>query len=101
MGEKDPTVFLQQRNMLYLNKQRLYTHALHGRLQATLCHNTHNYRLYFSPKASVAIQKRHPYTGNLISETPGDSKTAFLHRVLGPCRGDTCLGLIPQCHDRS
>ena len=27
----------------------------------------------------VLIQKRHPYTGNLNSEMPGDSKNAFLH----------------------
>ena len=30
MGEKDPTVFLQQRNMLALQKQRLRTRCLHG-----------------------------------------------------------------------
>jgi len=33
----------------------------------------------FNPKASVSIQKRYPYTGNLNSESPGDSKNAFLH----------------------
>jgi len=32
----------------------------------------------FNPKTSVLIQKRHPYTGNLNSETLGDSKNAFL-----------------------
>jgi len=33
----------------------------------------------FNPKTSILIQKRHPYTGNLNSETSGDSKNAFLH----------------------
>ena len=33
----------------------------------------------FNPDTSILIQKRHPYTGNLNSETPGDSKNAFLH----------------------
>ncbi len=33
----------------------------------------------FNPETSILIQKRHPYTGNLNSETPGDSKNAFLH----------------------
>ena len=33
----------------------------------------------------IIIQKRHPYTGNLKSETPGDSKIAFVRHgdVLG------------------
>jgi len=31
------------------------------------------------PETSISIQKRHPYTGNLNSETSGDSKNAFLH----------------------
>ena len=34
----------------------------------------------FNPEISVLIQKHHPYTGNLNSETLGDSKNAFLHR---------------------
>ncbi len=33
----------------------------------------------FNPETSILIQKRHPYTGNLNSETLGDSKNAFLH----------------------
>ena len=33
----------------------------------------------FNPKTSTAVQKRHPCTGNLNSETPGDSKKVFLH----------------------
>ncbi len=33
----------------------------------------------FNPETSISIQKRHPYTGNLNSETSGDSKNAFLH----------------------
>ena len=32
-----------------------------------------------NPKTSIFNQKRHPYAGNLNLETPGDSKTAFLH----------------------
>ena len=43
----------------------------------------------FNPKTSFLIQKRHPYTGN--SETPGDSKNAFLHW------GDV-LGSSTVCH---
>ncbi len=31
----------------------------------------------FNPETSILIQKRHPYTGNLNSETSGDSKTRF------------------------
>jgi len=27
----------------------------------------------FNPKTSILVQKRHPYTGNVNSETPGDS----------------------------
>jgi len=33
----------------------------------------------FNPETSISIQKRHPYTGNLNSETSGDSQNAFLH----------------------
>ncbi len=33
----------------------------------------------FNPETSILIQKRHPDTGNPNSETPGDSKNAFLH----------------------
>jgi len=33
----------------------------------------------FNPRKSILIQKCHPYTGNLNSETLGDSKNAFLH----------------------
>ena len=33
----------------------------------------------FNPEPAVLIQKRHPYTGDLNSETPGDSTNAFLH----------------------
>jgi len=32
----------------------------------------------FNPETAVLIQKRHPYTGSLNSETLGDSETAFL-----------------------
>ncbi len=32
-----------------------------------------------NPKMPILSQKRDPYTGNLNSETPGDSKNAFLH----------------------
>ncbi len=49
----------------------------------------------FNPETLVLIQKRHPYRGNLNSETPGDSKTRFLHwgdvlaipqeHTAGPC----------------
>ncbi len=31
----------------------------------------------FNPKTSNVIQKRHPYTGNLNSQTSGDSKNVF------------------------
>ncbi len=31
------------------------------------------------PEMSIVIQKRHLYTGNVNSETPGDSRNAFLH----------------------
>ena len=49
---------------------------------------------------SIAIQKRHPYTGNVNSETSGDSKNAFLHcgDVLGHERQEG-LGLQDQGRD--
>ncbi len=58
----------------------------------------------FNPETSIFIQKRHPYTGNLNSETPGDSKNAFLHCgdvlaapqfVHGTSAADT---LLQWCH---
>ncbi len=33
----------------------------------------------FNPKTSISIQTRHPYTGNLNSETSEDSQNAFLY----------------------
>ena len=33
----------------------------------------------FNPESSSCIRKRHPYTGNLNSETSEDSKNAFLY----------------------
>ena len=36
-------------------------------------------RALLNPEMSLLIQKRHPYTGNLNSETSGDSKNASLH----------------------
>jgi len=33
----------------------------------------------FKPETSISIQKRHPYTRNLNSETSGDSKNVCLH----------------------
>ncbi len=33
----------------------------------------------FNPETPILIQKRHPYTSNLNSETLRDSKIAFLH----------------------
>ncbi len=35
----------------------------------------------FNPKASALIQKHHPYTGNLNSETPGDDQKRILYVV--------------------
>ena len=35
--------------------------------------------LFIMPKRLLSIPKCHPYTGNLTSEKPGDSKNAFLH----------------------
>jgi len=32
-----------------------------------------------NPETAIFIQKRPFYTGNLNSETPGNSKNAFLH----------------------
>ncbi len=57
------------------------------------------------------IQKRHPCTGNLTSETSGDRKTALLHcgDVLGHvdktqsscgCRSVVCLCALPLPHTR-
>ena len=38
----------------------------------------HNKAL-FGPKTSLSMQKSHPYTGHLNSETSRDSKNAFVH----------------------
>jgi len=38
----------------------------------------------FNPETSILIQKRHPYLGNLNSETSGDSKNALLDFFLMP-----------------
>jgi hypothetical protein len=48
------------------------------------------------PEMSNLFSKRHPYTGNLDSETSGDSKNAFLH--CGDVRG---RGIVTEalCHD--
>ena len=50
----------------------------------------------FNPETSIFIQKHHPYTGNLNSETLGDSKNAFLHwgdgfgaQIALSCRANT------------
>jgi len=55
----------------------------------------------FSPKTSILIQKRHPHTGNLNSETPGDSKNTFLHcrdvLALQACRPAVCLPSTLAC----
>ncbi len=37
------------------------------------------YIALFNPETSALIQQRHPYTGNLNSETPGDSQNVFLY----------------------
>ena len=39
----------------------------------------------FNPKTSIVIQKRHPYTGNLNTESSGDSEKSVseLWRFLG------------------
>jgi len=52
----------------------------------------------FNPETLILIQKRHPYAGNLNSETPGDSKNAFLHwgDVLGI--GKSSSSLTPCQH---
>ncbi len=33
----------------------------------------------FNSKTAISVQERHPYTRNLNSEMPRDSKNAFLH----------------------
>ena len=33
----------------------------------------------FGPEMSISVQQHHPNTGDLNSETSGDSKNAFLH----------------------
>ncbi len=51
----------------------------------------------FNPKTSILIQKRHPYTGKLSSETSGDSKNAFLHCGDVLDRYQVCLTPIQKC----
>jgi len=52
----------------------------------------------FNPEMSNLIQKRHPYTGNVNSETPGDSETAFLH--WGDTLGSHAGLLVPEPRGR-
>ncbi len=49
----------------------------------------------FNPETSILIQKRHPYTGNLNSETSGDSKNACLH--WGDVLGVRATYLLQTC----
>ena len=44
----------------------------------------------FNPETSISIQKRHPYDGNLNSQTLGDSENAFLH--CGDVIGSSSMG---------
>lgn len=39
----------------------------------------HDASALFNPVTSIVFQKCHPYTGNVISETLGDSQNALLH----------------------
>jgi len=32
-----------------------------------------------NPQTCILVQKHHPFTGKLKSETPGDSKSTYLH----------------------
>ncbi len=52
-----------------------------GRFQLVPCQHPHLQIIeaLFNPKTSVLIQRRHPYTGNVNSETSGDSRNALLH----------------------
>lgn len=46
------------------------------------------YHALFNPNTSIWVQKHHPYTGNLDSETSGDNSIVFLHlwKFGGFCR---------------
>ena len=70
----------------YKRTSRLYVsdrmeRHVHAELMDEWMHIRHMYRqlALFNSETSVSIQKRHPYTGNLNSETSGDSKNACLH----------------------
>ncbi len=41
--------------------------------------NLQKHAALFNPETSISCQKRHPYTGNLNSKTPGDSENVFFH----------------------
>ena len=43
------------------------------------CNDSSVHGALSNPKTSILIQKRHPYTGNLNSETCGDSQKTCLH----------------------
>ena len=57
-----------------------------------------------NPETSILIQKRHPYTRNVNSETLRDSKNAFLHwGDVFRSSAQICLALIgssPQLAQR-
>ncbi len=67
---------------VFLAKQR-------GLLPSLMCCMHGLLHALFNPETSILIQKHRPYIGNLNSETPGDSKKAFLHwgDYLGLLRG--------------
>ena len=57
-------------------------------------------QLFSNPKDVILIQKRHLYTGNLNSETSGDSKSAF--STLWQCfsehkQGISLMGYLSFC----
>ncbi len=44
----------------------------------------------FDTETSILIENRHPYTGNVNSEMPGDRQNAFLH--CGDAQDETRVG---------
>ena len=63
------------RQELHLTKPTASLSSNLCRIQARLVFTL----LFSDPETSIFIQECHPYTGNLNSETSGDSKNACLH----------------------
>lgn len=60
----------------YATQVHVYTLTPHRFTHICMC--AEQRMALFIPETSILLQNRHPYTGNLNSETFGDSQNTFL-----------------------